>query len=105
MNLPAAPTFNYGRDILDVPAAMLILGYDLSMSDSDPGVSFLLVDLDLANTFLDIADSTELAETRERNISNAWTAHNSITNFASRIHLTDSERLTITSGLQTLRNG
>jgi hypothetical protein len=64
------------------------------MDDPDrPGAAFLLIDLELANTFLDIADTAH-GETRERNIVNAWTAHNSITNLSSRDGLTDSELLT-----------
>jgi len=55
------------------------------MDDPDRvGASFLLMDLEVANTFLDIADTAQ-GERRERNIANTWAAHNSIMNLASRV--------------------
>ena len=75
------------------------------MDDPDRvGPSFLLTDLEVANTFLDIADTAQ-GERRERNIVNAWTAHNSIMNLASRVGLTDSELFSITERFGRSENG
>jgi len=69
----------------------------------DPGSSkaaFLFTDLDLANTFLDIADTTGVGFIRERNIANARKAHDTVKHFAFRIELTNSERRAIKAELR-----
>jgi hypothetical protein len=71
----------------------------------DPGSSkaaFLFTDLDLANTFLDIADTTGVGFIRERNIANARKAHDTVKHFAFRIELTNSERRAIKAELRAL---
>lgn len=64
---------------------------------------FLLTDLDLANTFLDIAEATDNEDTRKRNIKNARKAHDAVTYHASKAHLADSELLMILEVLHALR--
>jgi hypothetical protein len=64
---------------------------------------FLLLDLDLANTFLDIAGTTNQAAVRERNIANAWRAHDVVADLTSCVSLTSSEVLAITERLHALR--
>jgi hypothetical protein len=68
-----------------------------------PGASLLLTDLDLANTFLNIAGTCGLKHMRKRNITNAWKAHDAVTRVATRAGLTDPELLTIRAGLHELR--
>lgn len=68
-----------------------------------PGVSFLFIDLDMANTFLDIAETIKQEEIRKRNIANAEKAFDAITRFAPRANLTESERAAITEGLCAVR--
>jgi hypothetical protein len=67
------------------------------------GASFLFTDLDLANTFLDIAESNRGAEVRKRNIANAWRAHDAVAELASHVGLTDSELSAILGRLHALR--
>ena len=75
------------------------------MDDPDRvGASFLLTDLEVPNTFLDIADTGQ-GERQERNIAKAWTAHNSIMNLASRVGLTDSELFSIRNAFARSENG
>jgi hypothetical protein len=47
-------------------------------------IEFLLIDIDLAFTFLNIASTTENPETRERNRRNARIAYDSVARLASR---------------------
>lgn len=44
----------------------------------DARVAFLLTDLDLALTFMDIAESSRVEETTRRNYANARTAHDAV---------------------------
>lgn len=80
------------------------LQYNTQIDNPDPvKASFLLVDLGLANTFLNVARTAKLEKTRKRNITNAWKAHDAVTRLASRVRLTDSEAIGITEGLRALR--
>jgi hypothetical protein len=91
--------------LLRFPGAIrAVLRYDSLMGDSErPGVSFLLIDLDLANTFVDIANTSGRDDVCQRNIANAWKAHDSIEHLAAKGGLTDSELATIVNGLRALR--
>lgn len=60
--------------------------------------------MDLANTFLDIAETFRLGEIRIRNIDNAWKAHDSAADLAPRVGLTDSELFTIGKRLRGPQN-
>jgi hypothetical protein len=66
-------------------------------------ISFLLIDLDLANTFLDVATTIGSHEAMERNIANARKAHDAIEHLAGKLGLNDSELTTIVNGLRALR--
>ena len=65
------------------------------------GATFLLTDLDLANTFLDLAQTTCSAENRIRNIANARRAHSEITRYLTRL-VADSEYGRIVEELRLL---
>ena len=52
---------------------------------------FLLVDLDLGITFLDIAKTSMNAETVQRNLNNALVAYSSSVRFLPRLALTAAE--------------
>jgi hypothetical protein len=74
------------------------------MDDPDrPGASFLRADLDLANSFLDIADTTRQVNVRNRNIANAWKAHDAVVRLAPKVGIKDSELIAITERLRVLR--
>ena len=64
-----------------------------AMDRNDAGVSFLLMDLELANTFLEIAGTTKDDETRTRNIANAWKAHDTVRRFAYRLREPERSRV------------
>jgi hypothetical protein len=75
-------------------------------NSTDPdglAVWFLLTELDLANTFLEIARTSDRVEMKVRNIANAWKAHDAVVHLASRIGLTDSELLEITERLRAIK--
>ena len=55
------------------------------------GVAFLLIDLDLAMTFLDIADTSRSAETVCRNRQHARTAYESVSVLLPHLTLTADE--------------
>jgi hypothetical protein len=80
------------------------LRYDVRMGESGhPEAEFLLTDIELANTFLDIAESTNQTAVRQRNIANTRKAHDSVAHFAFRVSLTDPELLAINERLHALR--
>jgi hypothetical protein len=60
--------------------------------------------LNLANTFLDIAESSPGGEVRKRNIANAWKAHDAVAHFATRVRLRNSEFSTIAKGPSAAQN-
>ena len=62
-----------------------------------------MADLNLADTFLNIARSARHADIRKRNIANAWKAHDAVVRLAPRVGLADSELIAITKKLQDLR--
>jgi hypothetical protein len=62
--------------MLDLPSTIA--------SSTRSQIEFLLIDIDLAFTFLNIASATENPETRERNQRNARTAYDSVARLASR---------------------
>jgi len=56
---------------------------------------FLLTDLDVAMTFLDLADATRNLETSRRNHKNARTAYDTVLRFVPRMSLTGREESAI----------
>jgi len=55
------------------------------------GVAFLLADLDLAMTFLDVAATSHERESSQRNQKNARTAYDTVLLFLPRLNLTAVE--------------
>jgi hypothetical protein len=66
-------------------------------------IEFLLTDLDVANTLLDVASTSHDPETRRRNIQNAKSAYETVIQFALRLSLTESDRATIETQLGLLK--
>ena len=52
------------------------------------GVSFLFTDLDLAMTFMDLADTSHIEATTRRNHANARTAYETILRLSNKLLLT-----------------
>jgi hypothetical protein len=64
---------------------------------------FLLTDLDLAITFLDLAHASHNQETSRRNQNNARTAYDTVLRFLPRLILTEFEQSAIREKLSALR--
>jgi hypothetical protein len=67
------------------------------------GVSFLLTDLDLAMTFMDVADASRIDETKRRNHTNARTAYNSVLHLLEKLTPNTDERQVINATLAILK--
>lgn len=66
-------------------------------------VELLLIDANVALTFLSIAEAAENKETADRNISNARKAYDSIQTFRTRYVLTDPQTVTLNLNLGQAR--
>ena len=74
------------------------------ISNSDRlGLEYLISDMDLALTFLQIAATSSDRETRERNRKNARKAYETVLHFLPRLDPTAEERQTIEEKLAALR--
>ena len=67
------------------------------------GVLFLLTDLDLAMTFMDVADTSHIDETTRRNHTNARTAYNSVLHLLEKLTPNTDERQVIDAKLAILK--
>jgi hypothetical protein len=67
------------------------------------GVEFLLIDLDLAMTFLDIAETSRIEETRRRNNDNARTAHDTVVRLLAKLRPTLAQRHAIDAKVAILK--
>lgn len=76
---------------------------DISGTSNRLGVEFLLTELSLAKNFLDIADSTRLAEQRRQSYSDAEKAYRTILHFLPRFQLSDQQKLEIEEKLARLK--
>ena len=72
---------------------------DLSQS----GVSFLLTDLDLAMTFMDVADASRIEETTRRNHTNARTAYDTVVHLLEKLTPNADQRQAIDAQLTILK--
>jgi hypothetical protein len=59
------------------------------------GVEFLLIDLDLAMTFLDIAETSRIKETTRRNHDNARTAYDTVLRLLDKLRPSLAQRQAI----------
>ena len=65
---------------------------------------FLLSDLDLALTFMDVADTTGIEETAHRNHENARKAYDTVLDILSRLTLKIAQRDAVESRLAVLKS-
>jgi hypothetical protein len=68
------------------------------------GAQFLIADLALAMTFLDVAEATRSEEVRRRNRENARTAYEAVQRFLPGLTPTDEERAELEAGRSALKN-
>lgn len=68
------------------------------------GANFLLTDLDLAMTFLDVAATSRSEEVRQRNRRNARRAYDSVLALSSKLTLNEAETQTINARVLALKN-
>ena len=68
------------------------------------GVTFVLTDLDVGLTFMDVADTTHNAQTARRNDSNARTAYDTVVRLLEKLSPSDAERRVIEAKLAILKN-
>ena len=71
------------------------------MNESE--VSFLLTDLDLAMTFMDVADASRVDETTRRNHTNARTAYDTVLRLLEKLRPNTDERQVIDAKLAILK--
>jgi len=67
------------------------------------GVEFMFTDCDLAMTFLDVADTTTIPETAQRNRQNARKAYDAILYYRAKRVLSAAETKSIEDKLTALR--
>ena len=67
------------------------------------GPKFLLVDLDLAMTCMDVAEASRIEETRRRNHDNARTAYDTILRLLENLRPSLAERQAIDAKLAILK--
>jgi hypothetical protein len=67
------------------------------------GVDFLIVDLDTALTFMDVADTTTIDETARRNHKNARKAYDTVLRLLRDLRPTRDQRKIIEDKLMLLR--
>jgi hypothetical protein len=78
--------------------------FRVSWSDlNQSGVQFLLTDLDLANTFMDIAENSQVQETKNRNRNNACTAHDAVLRLVGKLTPDVDQRRAIEAKLAILK--
>jgi hypothetical protein len=68
------------------------------------GVQFLIADLSVALTFLDVAETTRSEEVRKRNRDNARTAYDAVQRFLGRLSPSKEEQTELDARLSTLRS-
>jgi hypothetical protein len=67
------------------------------------GTEFVLTELDTALTFLDVAETTRSAETRERNRNHAYEAYEVVLRMQSRVIMDPDQKIEFQQKLATLR--
>jgi hypothetical protein len=70
----------------------------------DPGIiEFLLVDLDIALTFMDVAETTEFRGTAQRNHKNARKAYDMVVSKLREVSPTEAQQSALNQKLALLR--
>ncbi|MFP5236996.1 MAG: hypothetical protein ACLGSD_13940 [Acidobacteriota bacterium] len=67
------------------------------------GVQFLLADLATGITFLNVAEVTQIAATRERNYGSAWTAYRTVLRLLPRVTPTVEQQAELTAKITELK--
>ena len=67
------------------------------------GIQFLIADLSVAHTFLDVAEVTQSEESRKRNRLNARTAYEMVLHFLPRVSPSDEEYPVLENKLRQLK--
>jgi hypothetical protein len=67
------------------------------------GFDFVLVDLDLGMTFMDVAETSRVAETTSRNQNNARRAYDAVLRLSEKLKLSPSQRQAIDAKLPVLK--
>jgi hypothetical protein len=75
----------------------------MGVASSRALLEFVLIDLDLEMTFLNVADSSTIAETVQRNRHNARRAYDAVLHWLPKLVLTTSEGQAIEKKLSILR--
>jgi hypothetical protein len=68
------------------------------------GIQFLIADLTVAHTFLDVAEVTHSEQSRKRNRLNARTAYDMVLHFLPRVSHSDEEWPALETKLQKLKD-
>ena len=64
---------------------------------------FLLTDIDVGLTFMDLSETTSIPETVTSNHQNARKAYETVLHFLSKLNLTPSDRQTVENKLAVLK--
>lgn len=91
------------RDLRRVEGEYVTLGIAFDAFNNS-AVSFLKIELGLAHTFLDLAESTRQQERRTRNVQNALEAYCTLLRFLPRLRISDVESLTLGRELCILKD-
>jgi hypothetical protein len=67
------------------------------------GVKFVMIDLDVAHTVMDVADTSSVQETVTRNLENARTAYESAVTLLPKLRPNELEQQTIDTKLGLLK--
>ena len=68
------------------------------------GIQFLIADLSVAHTFLNVAEVTQSEESRKRNRLNARTAYEMVLHFLPRVSPSDEEYPALEDKLRKLKD-
>jgi hypothetical protein len=76
----------------------------LHHDSNNAGIDFLFTELDAASTFLDVAGTTGLAETRERNEGHASAAYDTILRMQNKVVMPPDQQETFQERLASLKS-
>jgi hypothetical protein len=75
----------------------------LAESLNQNNVDFLIIDLAVALTFMEVADATGIDETRHRNHRNARKAYDTVARFLHKVRTDSEQQAEIDLRMETLR--
>jgi hypothetical protein len=78
-------------------------GAEILSDLNQSGLSFLLIDLETAMSFMDVADVSGIEETTRRNRANARTAYDTVLRLLEKLTPTADQRHTIDAQLTPLK--